>query len=146
MRWCSLLILFVPLSATGEPGPDVVKKDLQQFQGSWRAISIHQADGRPATEDEIKNARLVVDGTKFTLKGKDFTINGSFTIDPTKTPKTIDVVLTGDDGTKTTFLGIYRIQGETRKSSFALEGARPTQFSPKKGHLGFEWTRNQAVK
>src|SRR5262249_45853031 len=143
MRWCSLLILLAPLSAGGAPLGDAAKKELEQFQGSWKAVSIQHADGRQASEDEVQNTRLVVEGNKFTLTGKDSIISGTFTINPAKTPKTIDVLLTSKDGREIKFLGIYQMQGDKRKSCFALpEKERPTQFSSDKGYFGFEWRRN----
>src|SRR5262245_39894559 len=131
MCWYSLLIGLAPLGAGNGPlSEDVAKLELQRFQGSWKAVAIHHADGRPATKEELQNTRLVVEGTTFTLTIKDVTISGTFTISPTKRPKTIGVLLRSKDGRETKFLGIYQIQGETRKSCFALpEKARPTQFS-----------------
>lgn len=144
MFWCSLLILLVPLGAgDGLQSEDIAKKELQRFQGSWKAVSIQRADGGQASRDELQSTRLVVKGTKFTLTGKNYTISGTFAINPARTPKTIDVLLTSKDGRETKLLGIYQIQGETRKSCFALPNKeRPTQFSSEKGYIGFEWRRD----
>lgn len=144
MCWCSLLFLLIlPGAGDGASPEDAVKKDLQQFQGTWQAVSIQRADGRQASKDEVQNTRLVVEGNKFTLTGKDYTISGTFTINPAKTPKAIDVLLTATDGSESRFPGIYQIQGNTRKSCFALPGKeRPTQFVTEKGFFGFEWRRN----
>jgi uncharacterized protein (TIGR03067 family) len=142
MRWCSLLVLVAPLGVGAGPLEDAAKKELEPFQGSWKAVSIQHADGRQASEGEVQNTRLVVEGNKFTLTGKDSTLSGTFTVNPTKTPKTIDVLLTAQDGRETKFLGIYQIEGGTRKSCFALPGReRPAQFSSEKGYFGFEWRR-----
>jgi uncharacterized protein (TIGR03067 family) len=143
MCWCSLLIVLAPLGAGGAPPDDAAKKELEQFQGSWKAVSILHADGSQASEDEVQNTRLVVEGNKFTLTGKDFTIFGTFTVNPTKSPKTIDVLLTSKDKREIKVLGIYQMQSDKRKSCFALPGEeRPTQFSSEKGFFGFEWKRN----
>jgi uncharacterized protein (TIGR03067 family) len=143
MRWCRLLILLAPLGTGGAPLEDAAKKELEQVQGSWKAVSIQHVDGRQASADEVQNTRLVIEGNKFTLTSKDSTIPGTFTVNPAKTPKAIDVLLTSKDGRETKFLGIYQIQGNTRKSCFALPGKeRPTQFSSEEGYFGFEWRRN----
>jgi uncharacterized protein (TIGR03067 family) len=142
MRWCSLLILLAPLGASGGPVPDAAKKELEQFQGSWKAVATH-ADGRQATDDEVQSTRLIVEGCKFTLTIKQSSISGTFTVNPAKTPRTIDVQLTSNEGRQVKFLGIYQIQGDKRKSCFALPGKeRPTSFSPAKGYFGFEWRRS----
>jgi uncharacterized protein (TIGR03067 family) len=109
MRWCSLLILLAPLAASGgAPSQDDVKKELQQFQGSWQAVALWHADGQQASEDEVQNTQLVVEGNRFTLTGKEFTISGTFTLDPTKAPRTIDVLIRSDDGRESQFLGANR--------------------------------------
>jgi uncharacterized protein (TIGR03067 family) len=142
MFWCSVLLSLAPLG-DGASSEAAAKQELQQFQGSWKAVSIQQADGRQASQEEIQHTGLVVEGNRFTLTGKGYTISGTFAIDPTRTPKGIDVVLTSKDGGETRFLGIYQIKGDTRKSCFALSGKeRPTQFSPEKGYIGFEWKRD----
>jgi uncharacterized protein (TIGR03067 family) len=143
MRICTLLVLLASVAAAATPLDDAAKKELGQFQGSWKAVSIQQADGRQAPLDEVQNTRLVVEGNKFTLTGKNSTIAGTFTVNPTKTPRTIDVLLTSKDGRETRLLGIYQIQGDTRKTYFAMPGiGRPTSFSSENGHIGFEWRRN----
>jgi uncharacterized protein (TIGR03067 family) len=143
MLWCTAVLLFTPLGPGDGVGPnDRVKEELRQFQGAWKAVSIQDADGRKGTKEEVQNTQIVIDGNKFKLTGKDYTIEGSFKINPATTPKSIDVVLTAEDGRETKFLGIYETKGKTRKSCFALqEKERPKEFSTDKGYFGFEWTR-----
>ncbi len=121
-----------------------IEKELQPFQGSWKAISMHHPDGRQTSQDEVANTHLVIEGNKFRLLGKDhFVVSGTFFINPVKSPKTIDVVLTSKDGRETRFLGIYQVQGEQRKSCFGLAGKeRPTRFSYEKGCFGYTWERD----
>jgi uncharacterized protein (TIGR03067 family) len=139
---CFSLIVLALTFPTDAPTESAVKNDLQRFQGSWQAASIVNNDGQPATAEDLKRTRLIVEGSKFTLQGKDYTITGSFTIDPARTPKTIDVVLDATDGgLPTKLLGIYSIDGETRKSCFALpDKERPARFpDSSKGYVQFEW-------
>jgi uncharacterized protein (TIGR03067 family) len=144
MWCCSLLILLAPLAAgDGTPSEDTLKKELQQFQGSWKAVSMQHADGQQASDDDVQKTRLVVKDNRFTLTGKDYTVEGSFKVNPATTPKSIDVLVISKDGRETKFLGIYEIKGNTRKSCFALgENDRPTRFSTQKGYFGFEWKRD----
>lgn len=128
----------------GTPLDDGSKRDLERFQGSWQATAILTDDGRSAPVEDLENTRLVVTGDRFVLKGKEYTITGRITIDGAKTPKTIDVTLDAKEGQQPVkLLGIYCIDGETRKSCFAMpDKNRPTSFpmSPK-GHVQFEWKR-----
>jgi len=140
----SLLVFLACAGAGAAVAPeDAVKRDLEQFQGSWKAVAILQADGLPAPDEDVLVTRLAVVGTKFTMTGKNYVINGTFTIDPSKTPKEIDVLLASENGPQVRLLGIYQIQGSTRQSRFALpEKSRPTQFTSEKGFVGFTWTRD----
>ncbi len=144
MYWCSLLILLAPLGiGDATSSDDAAKKELQQFQGSWKAVAIQHPDGRRASEDEVQNTRLVIEGNKLTLTGSNYSISGTFSVNPTRTPKTIDVLLPAKDGGETKFLGIYQMQSDKRQSCFALSGKeRPTEFSSETGYFGFEWRRN----
>lgn len=138
---CSFVVLFLfLLTATALPQGGA-SKELQLFQGSWQAIALQQADGRMASEDEVRSTSLVVEGNTFTLLAKDLSIRGTFSVDPSKTPRTIDVLLPAN-GQQTLLLGIYRIEGDIRQSCFALPGKeRPRDFAPKQGHIGFQWKR-----
>jgi uncharacterized protein (TIGR03067 family) len=137
------VLLGAPRWAVGDsPRDEAVKKEIKQFQGSWKAVSIRNVDGKQAPDDQIQNTRLIVEGNKFTLTSGEATIKGTFTINPSATPRTIDVSLTSMEGKEIKFLGIYQVQGDTRKSCFALPGKeRPSQFTSKPGYLGFEWKR-----
>jgi uncharacterized protein (TIGR03067 family) len=145
MRCCICLIALIPLGLSQNlPSEDVAKKDLEQFQGSWKAVAVYNADGTKASPEVVQATRLLVEGKNFTLTGKDLKVSGKFTIDPASTPRTIDAILIGADGRETTLRGIYEIRSDgTRKSCFGVPGKeRPSQFGPAEGYLGFEWRRN----
>jgi hypothetical protein len=72
MWCCNLLFLLAPLAAgDGTPSEDILKKELHQFQGAWKAVSVQHGDGHQASEDEVQNTCLVVNENKFTLTGKN---------------------------------------------------------------------------
>ncbi len=122
---------------------DPVQAEVKQFQGSWSAVAVQHADGSPAMTEEVLATRLLVEGNKFTLSNKQMNISGTFTVDPTRSPKAIDAVLKTADGPDITVLGIYTIQGDIRQSCFALPGKeRPTGFTSDSGYIGFTWRRN----
>ena len=121
---------------------DPVQAEIQQFQGSWSAGAVQHADGSPAMTEEVLATRLIVEGNKFTLINKQIHVSGTFTLDPTQTPKAIDAVLKTADGPDITLLGIYATQGDVRQSCFALPGKeRPTAFINESGYVGFTWRR-----
>lgn len=141
MRTFLLLLIAVPVAlAVAPPGDDAAKKDLAKFQGTWQAVSVINMDGKPAPADDLKETHLLVVGNTFTLRVKDATIRGTFMIDPKRDPKTIDVMLDGAKP-KDKIVGIYRIDGDLRKSCFAFGGkARPKDFpTDGKEYLQFVW-------
>jgi uncharacterized protein (TIGR03067 family) len=135
-----LFVVFISVGLGGQPPGDSVKKDLELFQGRWEAVAAQSMDGKPLSEELLKTTNLVVKGDTFTMKSGGTTIDGTFKIDPTKKPKTIDVFVQGSEVPSAR--GIYEINGDTRKSCF-VEGskARPDGFRKGEGFLLLEWKK-----
>jgi uncharacterized protein (TIGR03067 family) len=113
---------------------EVVKKDLAQLQGEWSMVS-GSADGQLMPEQMLKQMKRVCKGdeTTTTMAGQVY-FKAKITINPSKTPKTIDYQMTEGVTKGKTQLGIYELDGETFKSCFAKPGAeRPTDFTSKPG-------------
>ena len=127
------------LGGNGPSQDEGVQQELARFQGDWLANFVQGADGKPAAKADVAHTRLTVEGDRFTLAGKAFSISGAFAIDATKTPKTIDVLLNGNQDSK--LLGIYEIKGDIRRSCFALpDRERPTRFMEGiADYVIFEW-------
>lgn len=139
-----LLLLLAILPTTGTalaqapaaPAKDeAIKADHLAIEGEWRAVSI-EANGNTVGADDVRkvtveNGRdgewtLLVDGKEMA--------EGTSTIDPTVTPKTIDFKVTkGNDAGRVTY-GIYELAGKTRKICYAEPGRpRPADFSAPAG-------------
>jgi uncharacterized protein (TIGR03067 family) len=77
---------------------EAIKQEQEKLQGKWKAISIEmrgQASPAPAGAELF----LLIDGNKWTIEvynqaGEKVAVLGQFTfqIDPTQTPKTIDLI------------------------------------------------------
>jgi uncharacterized protein (TIGR03067 family) len=111
---------------------DKAKEDKKNLQGAWKLMSFEVAGkGDDDTKDE--NRELLIEGDKITVKneGKDVEKN-SFTLDPTKKPKSIDVItLTGEEKDKKR-LGIYELDGDNLKICIDDKGeTRPAEFKTK---------------
>lgn len=122
------------ISSAWAADDEAVKKDLAQLQGEWSMVS-GTADGQSMPEEMRKEMKRVCKGdeTTTTMAGEMF-MKAKITIDPSKTPKTIDYQMT-DGVTKGKIqLGIYEVNGDTLKSCFGKPGAeRPTDFTSKSG-------------
>jgi uncharacterized protein (TIGR03067 family) len=129
MKWLSCTILTF-LIAAGAAQDDAAKKDLDALQGDWQAVSV-EVDGKKKPDDEVKSARLTFKGDKVITTGKDMTKHeATFKLDPTKTPKVIDIMpSTGGDAGKTQVC-VYAIEQEQLIICGAkgVGGARPTDL------------------
>jgi uncharacterized protein (TIGR03067 family) len=107
------------LVAAGQ-NDDAVKREVKALQGKWVAD-----DGK---------GTLTFEGDKFTIDPtKGGTIKGTFKVDPTKKPKTIDFTITGGDKKfdGKTSLGIYELKDGKLKWCGGEPGKedRPTEFN-----------------
>jgi uncharacterized protein (TIGR03067 family) len=138
-----LLLLAVPLLAAEPPKADAAKDELKKFEGKWKLVS-QDFDGKEADPENVKTASLVVAGNEFTMKIGNETHKGKFTIDPAKKPKTIDTEFTEGSLKDSKVLGIYEIDGDTRKSCFAgPDKDRPTDFTSGTGKYIWTWKREK---
>jgi uncharacterized protein (TIGR03067 family) len=126
---------------------ELIKQDYDRLTGTFLLVS-GVVDGQPVPEEVRRKTILVTDHNKFTVTTGDeagTSARGTFTIDPTKTPKTADSLQEdGPDKGKTLF-GIYEIIDDNHKRAcWAPVGKpRPTAFvsEPGSGHILQLWER-----
>jgi uncharacterized protein (TIGR03067 family) len=145
MRSKLLLIFcagFLPVFEASNADAD--KKDLEKLQGDWALVS-YVIDGAKLSDDEAQSLFRTVKGDQYTVLLFDKVIfKGTFKIDATKKPKTIDFY--GEGMSDKPVLGIYEIDGDTFKVCSALPGKeRPKEFTSKKdsGHSLMIWEREK---
>lgn len=133
-------VLPVPRAARSQPPAvatkaEAIRADHLAIEGEWRAVSI-EVNGNAVGADAL--AKIVVengrDGEWTLLVDGAEIAEGTSTIDPTVTPKTIDFkVSKGNDAGRETF-GIYELSGKTRRICYAEPGRqRPSDFSAPAG-------------
>jgi uncharacterized protein (TIGR03067 family) len=136
-----LAVLAVVLAiAADDPKGDAVKAEMKKLEGTWKEVSF-VVDGKKVPDDEGSTVTFIMkaDGTWNMKVGKEDS-NGTFTIDPSKKPKTAAfVVLSGKYKGKTT-LDIYELDGDTLKFCFVMVDTgkettkeRPSRFSSESG-------------
>jgi uncharacterized protein (TIGR03067 family) len=135
MRLCGVLLAAgAVLALAADEKKDDAKDELKKFDGTWVLVS-SEKDGEKAPEEALKKVMpkaVSKDGTvTFFSDGKEQG-QATFTVDPTKKPKTMDATMTTgpDKGKKS--LGIYEMEGDTLKICYN-EKERPKEFSAKKG-------------
>ena len=116
------------------PQARCVKKEMAKFQGTWKFVSV-KVDGMKMPDRAFTKATVVLKGDQWTVcEGKGCAAKLTVRLDPTKKPKTIDLV--DMDVEKERFIrGIYSLQGDTLTVCYhrdpEQEGDRPTEFATK---------------
>jgi len=95
-----------------DPGSrNSAKDDAAQLQGTWAIVSV-DIDGRHLAMDAIKSATLSVRGTQYSFRLDQTAWELTFKVDPSKTPKAIDLrVVKGPEQGKV-YHGIYKIDND----------------------------------
>jgi clostripain len=129
-------VLFLAGNAAA-PGQDKQQSSLpdkDKVQGTWNAFS-SEAGGK---ENPGAEAILTFKGDGFRVKQRDGTSpKGTFKLDPSTTPKSIDLKIEeeSDDGKTTTVLGIYQLEGDKLTVCIGDPGSgdRPKEFATREG-------------
>jgi uncharacterized protein (TIGR03067 family) len=116
-----------------------LEDEVRKFQGSWRQVA-YERDGVPGPADDEAGwePRTTFTGDRFvvTIADGSSPIAGTFTIDPTTEPRSVDYTDTHGADAGKTFLAIYVIDAETLTFCAAGEGLpRPTSFHTKAGEV-----------
>ncbi len=107
---------------------DPATKDQELIQGKWQAVSGETANEK-LTGALLQGIKLTFVGTKVSMTRGGESGDASFTLDPTKTPKQIDLVVS--DGSNS--IGIYELDKDRLKLCLtdAKAEPRPTEFAGK---------------
>ena len=114
---------------------DETKKEIERFQGTWKFESV-MIGGEKMDIKLFKDARLILEGEKFTQNQGKLVTHGTYKVDVSKKPKTVDVTFTDGPEKGKTMPGIYELNGDAYKACFDLTcKERPTKFESKKGTM-----------
>jgi uncharacterized protein (TIGR03067 family) len=133
----TVLVIFLQ-----DPG----KQDLEAMQGDWAAVSYIQ-DGQQLPDDDAQAFFRNMKGNEYTVFRFDRPLGkGTFTLDATKSPRTIDAVPAIRGGKGKPILGVYEIKQNRLTLCFAAPGKdRPTEFTsiPGSGRTLTVWEREK---
>jgi uncharacterized protein (TIGR03067 family) len=126
-----LMVVWKRSETVGGKRLKAIQSELKKFEATWRFVSI-EVEGEPVPEDRFADDKLILKGRQFTSNVQGNTTHGVFKIDPTATPKTIDLTFTDGPGKDRTQKGIYELDGDKQKICFSLPGKpRPSEFLSK---------------
>lgn len=125
-----LVLAVLTVIAPADELDEAVSKDRKRIEGTWRVTAL-DVNGNRANEADANKLTVVngSDGSWILFSdGKEIS-RGTTTFNPTRKPKTIDIMATDGDGKGGTYLGIYDLGNKTRTLCFAPLGKeRPTEF------------------
>lgn len=133
MRPATGLLFFCVIVAVAADDPKKTD-DAETFKGSWKTVSVTER-GQAAPAEIADKIKFQFDGKSYVNKLDDMVEEGGYTIDASKTPKTIDLdIKTGDDKGKKQ-IGIYKFEGTKLTIVVAMAGSkdRPTSFKSEAG-------------
>jgi uncharacterized protein (TIGR03067 family) len=151
MRWTRLPLVLLALSvlaADAPKGDDSSGADVKRMQGDWAVASMVQ-DGQAVADDDAQSLFRTVKGDEYTVfLFRKAISKGTFKVDATKTPRTVDYTRADDPAPGKPVLGIYEWTGDdSYRVCYGPPGAeRPTDFECKKGsgHTVIVWRREKA--
>jgi uncharacterized protein (TIGR03067 family) len=120
--------------------------DRQALEGTWTCAAA-TIDGSPLAADTAKLLKLTLTADRFkTQRGEQVLFDSTYTIDPTKEPKQIDMIGTEGDLKGKPALGIYKLDGDKLTLCYTMPGnERPAKFesAAKSGVYLVEWVRTR---
>ena len=131
---CTLALVAVGGADARADDKAEAEKELKKFHGTWTFESV-VAGGKQVPIDAFKGITVVFEGERYAVKKDDTVIEAATQkLDPSKSPKAIDVTVIEGPNKGKVMPGIYEITGDTLKVCFDPEGkARPTEFKSQGG-------------
>jgi uncharacterized protein (TIGR03067 family) len=127
----ALLAWLVSLSPLTVLARDDATDDRKQMDGTWLPVSAEMA-GAKYPDQILKSMKLVLKDDSYTVEVGKQTDLGTTKIDPSKSPRALDIKGTKGPNEGKTFLCIYELKGDTLRVCYDLSGEkRPSEFATK---------------
>jgi uncharacterized protein (TIGR03067 family) len=138
---CLLMVSSVAPLGKADEKDDLIKKETAALQGTWLLESAERR-GEAFPEKFVESFKFIIDGNKLTIVMPGNELKSTFTIDPTKKPKHIDVTTEN----KVVSPGIYSLEKDTLKVVLdEKDTVRADGFVTKKDstHMSFTFKRKK---
>lgn len=104
------------------------KDDRKAMPGTWLLVTAELA-GEKLPEETLKTMKLILTDQTYELQTGEESDKGTYTLDPAKKPKEMDIKGTEGPNKGKTILTIYELKDDTLKVCYDLGGKdRPTEF------------------
>jgi RNA polymerase sigma-70 factor (ECF subfamily) len=85
--------------------------EAKRMEGTWKFVSL-TADGEATPQDFLQKARWTIRGKEILIPGPAEDGKASFTLDPTRSPKALDMTAMNGPFKGKTILCIYKLEGD----------------------------------
>jgi uncharacterized protein (TIGR03067 family) len=129
-RLAALCLLLFPLAAHAfQSAEDRVQREEEKLAGTWRVVSV-EAGGEAVPPAQFRGLKMTFKAGKFTAqKGQGDKQEGTYKLDPSQSPRRIDISRKNGPKEGRDQLGIYSLAGNTLKiCTFGSAKARPDSF------------------
>jgi len=113
-------------------------------QGTWTCVSA-TINGSPLAEEAARQLKLTMTADRFkTERGDQVLFDSTYTLDPAKSPPTIDMIGTEGELKGKPALGIYKLDANQLTLCYVMPGSqRPATFDsqPNSGAFLITWKR-----
>lgn len=121
------------------------KEEAAKLQGTWNFVAL-EIGGMKLPAEALSGSKLVIKDNAFAMESVGVTYKGTFKIDVSKKPKTLDLNFTEGPENGNTALAIYELDGDKWKICLAVTSKdRPLEFAAKPG-TGFALETLQRAK
>jgi uncharacterized protein (TIGR03067 family) len=104
--------------------------DLKLLAGTWKPNEANLG-GNKIDPMVLEKAKVVYEGEKYTITIGEKGEMGTFTLDPKKMPKQMDIFPTSGDNNGKTLLAVYELVGDKLTICYSLTPTvRPENFEP----------------
>jgi uncharacterized protein (TIGR03067 family) len=140
------LLLFVStgLMLRAEPPSDRATDEVAKLQGVWAIVSV-EIEGKSLAMDDLKSARLTVQGKQYSFKLGKTDLEFTFKLNVSQSPRAIDLIGVANQEKGKVYQGIYKFEKDryTICRGTTPDRSRPTEFvtRPGSGHMMVVWKR-----
>lgn len=128
-----IVIILAALGLTLTASAAEQPRDFKDIQGTWLPIAA-EIGGQPMTSDFLKTTVLKLDDGKYEVTVGGVSDKGTYTIDATLKPKTLDITGTEGPNAGKKIPAIYELRRNTLRVCYGLgDGPRPTEFKSPPG-------------
>jgi uncharacterized protein (TIGR03067 family) len=139
VRTIALLLLVLVLGPlpgfpAGADDERLEAAEMARFQGVWTLVE-NVVNGYKTPERQVRDWLLVVEGDQYNPGVGEQSIEYTFRVDPTRTPKAIDLIPREGVDRGRVYRGIYAFRGDTLTLCRPLdsEDERPAGFTSRSG-------------